>query len=119
VTEKKRTPMRRPVTSQTAQVTIHRSLEEKSKEVGSDSLTEEFKPEGEAAMHPDAFTSEATGNIGMTLPTDRRFEMLRIDVGGRLPCTSEAFCSGKAHDELFDILRKKFKQQHERGKDGL
>lgn len=111
----KRTPMKRPAVRKTAQVTTHRSLDQSGEEVGSDSVTEEFKPETDAGD----LTAEATGNVGMTLPTDIRFEMLRIDVGGRLPCSPTAFRSGEAHDELFEILRKKFKGQHERGKDGL
>lgn len=97
-------------------MTTNRSLAQSGEEVASDSSTEsERMPRADI----DELVAEATGNIGMTLPTDVRFEMLRIDVGGRLPCTPEAFRSGKAHEELFKLLRARFDEQHKRGKDGL
>lgn len=117
MTEKqKRTPMRRKDGgAMTGQINVHRSLEQSSEEIGSASSTDEVTLDNPG----DHLDAEATGNIGMTLPTDVRFEMLRIDAGGRLPCTSADFKSGKAHSELFGLLRARFREEHQKGKTGL
>jgi hypothetical protein len=67
----------------------------------------------------DDLVAEVTGNVGMTWPTDVKFQMLRIDVGGRMPCTEDAFVSGQAHGRLMNILWQELQAQHKRGTRGL
>lgn len=67
----------------------------------------------------DGPVAAARGNIGMTIPTEIRFEMLRFDTGGELPCSVEDFRSGKAHAELYEILKREFRALYKMGKEGL
>lgn len=61
----------------------------------------------------------ATGSIALAEPTDVRYESLRISTGGELPCSVADFRSGKAHRELYAILKREFKAMHAQGKGGL
>lgn len=95
-------------------MSVKRSLEDRTGELGEQS--------GETSLDPapiEGAVAEVTGNVGMTLTTDVRFEMLRIDVGGRMPCSVEDLESGKAIRKLHDLLRREFAAQHKRGVDGL
>ncbi|MCK5643244.1 MAG: hypothetical protein KAJ19_20715 [Gammaproteobacteria bacterium] len=63
--------------------------------------------------------AEASGRVGRTMTTDTEFETLRIDCGGNRPCSIEDFDSGAAHRFIHNILRREFKQQVNRGLEGL
>lgn len=87
-----------------------RSLEKRGRELGA---------EGGSELLPERVIegplARADGAVGMTLPTDERYKMLRIDCGGVLPCSVEDFKSGEAHRELHDLLRLRFAEQRRRG----
>jgi hypothetical protein len=63
--------------------------------------------------------AKAAGNIGMVTPTDVEYETLRIGTGGELPCSVADFKSGKAHRELYEILKREFREIAKQGKSGL
>jgi len=67
----------------------------------------------------DEMVAEVTGSVGMTWPTDVKFQMLRIDVGGRMPCTEDDFVNGQAHGKLMKLLWQELQAQHNRGTRGL
>jgi hypothetical protein len=62
--------------------------------------------------------AEVTCNIGRTTQTIE-YESLRVDVGGRLPCSIEDFKSGVAHKEIIQICREELRDQLARGTKGL
>lgn len=61
----------------------------------------------------------ATADLRRTVTTDAEYEMLRVSVGGSLPCSPDDFVSGKAHRVLHDILRLELSDQLARGTEGL
>jgi len=104
------------VSGSRGEIHVRRTLE--------DSLTrkEDAAESGEAEVlvqEIEGPAAEASGNVGMTWPTDVKFKMLRIDCGGRLPCSAADLESGAGHEKLYKILWAELGAQRKRGTGGL
>ena len=95
------------------EVAVTRELKRRSKTLGADQGAVKIPVEAD-----DPLDSEVTFNIGHTMQT-QQYENLRVDVGGRLPCTAEAFRNGEAYKELSGICRRELADQLARGTRGL